>query len=504
MFTFLSLITDVKTFIESHTCADLKDCLLYYGLAINVFSVLILAMVEFSRTRIAKVIIGDIWSLILVTLSIVIIMKHPCLYTTITTIISFVLLILITVSVGDDKNIKAKETDDEEKNYTYVVKNREGGTYSFFLYNDTKVEVESKFTYSSVDDAVKAINIIKAFADKADKEKKLGGWSKYTTYPMFEIIQNDKFYNYKLSINEKYTILISKKFKKYDDCYDEMYAIVDALKNSEVYISDEKPKYYESAVLDPYFDDIEIPSEEGKEVPIKVVEVPVVQEVKAKEVVQETPVKKETIIEEPSNQEPATEVVEEEKPQITLKNNDDDDDDKEEKEIVIVDGKEMYVTYRKSIFAKLTLARPETKANYVELANYICKYDVRRRDSWEFISYFKGKDTILKLGVKGRTLFIYYGLPYEEYKETGYFLKEAKAKAHEKTPTVLRVKSDRALKHAKELVDELMKRNELVKDETRPDLETIEKYNEKTLDDLLKDGYIKYLFTEVPKEEQTK
>ncbi len=113
-----------------------------------------------------------------------------------------------------------------------------------------------------------------------------------------------------------------------------------------------------------------------------------------------------------------------------------------------------------SFTAKLILSSDEAKANFAETANYLLSYKkVKSRMSWKNLSFNSGRIQVAKLAMRGRTLWIYLALDPKEFIETKYGGEDfSDSVRYEKVPYAIKIKSDRGLKHAKELIDLLMSR----------------------------------------------
>jgi len=484
---------------------DNPECLFSVSMILPVLALFALAVITFVKTK-YNYIIGLASSAVVALGSIAILVTHSCKLTTTSFAISLLSAILLLIYA-------LKERASFLSKGMFVIRESQNKTYAIILYSKKDVVLaKSKYVYSSIEDARRAISLIQNSKCIQLKGEQNGCWTRFANYPRIEtIVKNNKFI-FDLTINEDYVILESDSFTSLEECTKKAKEATIKVFTDDVFLSTEMAIIHENPTVDPFLNNITVEKTS------------VVKNIIEKEVIKETPVElkepvKEEImpaiesIEVETNEsaevsEPVAEIKEEPKVEETVvpepkeENNesndsDDEEEDENKKEIIVVDGKQMYVTYRKSIFAKVTLAHEITKQYYVELANFISKYPVKRRDSWEFTSYSKSKTTIVKLGVKGKTLFLYLGLPYEEFQKEIFYLKQTTAKAHEKTPTVLCVKSERSLKYAKELIEEVMKRNGLEKDESLEDVESIDTYKEKGIDELIKEGLIKYFFTEI-------
>ena len=120
---------------------------------------------------------------------------------------------------------------------------------------------------------------------------------------------------------------------------------------------------------------------------------------------------------------------------------------------------------QKTFKQKLRAGTPLLRARYKAIKAKINEIDrVRIIESNKSESYKHGSKPIAKLTVKGKTLNAYLALPPSEYAETKYiFIDASEIKAYEKYPMRVKITSDRQLKWACELVDEIVARQNLKK-----------------------------------------
>ena len=129
----------------------------------------------------------------------------------------------------------------------------------------------------------------------------------------------------------------------------------------------------------------------------------------------------------------------------------------------IVDGVVVYVRYRSSFESRLIQSDTEIQDYYTIIKNTLLSYKgVKARGSWNFESFNKGRVQCAKINVKGRALLVYLALDPKAYNESKYHFTDASDKPKfEAVPMLLKVKSDRSLKYALELIEEMMKNLEI-------------------------------------------
>lgn len=116
-------------------------------------------------------------------------------------------------------------------------------------------------------------------------------------------------------------------------------------------------------------------------------------------------------------------------------------------------GNLFQIRYVKSFTAKLIQAPEETKKYYEELKNFVLSFtDTRSRVSWHYDSITANKNVVMKFSVRGKTLTVYLPLDADSYKESKYKVEKISNKRFEETPCIYRIKNDRRLAYAKELI----------------------------------------------------
>ncbi|MBR7116182.1 MAG: hypothetical protein IKC87_00525 [Clostridia bacterium] len=124
----------------------------------------------------------------------------------------------------------------------------------------------------------------------------------------------------------------------------------------------------------------------------------------------------------------------------------------------VIDGKVVKFRYRKSFASRLIQADDRIKEYYTAVKNKLLSYKgVKARTSWSFESCNKGRIQCAKLNIRGKALLVYLNLNTENYNVKKYHFKNVSDKAkYEDVPMLLRVRSDRGLKYALELIGEMM------------------------------------------------
>ena len=166
-------------------------------------------------------------------------------------------------------------------------------------------------------------------------------------------------------------------------------------------------------------------------------------------------------------EEPAPERTEEPAAVVAVEETEADDEGDEVRELKVIeeDGKTRYIVikYSKSFEAKLIQGGEEAKRYYSELKNCLLSYKgVKSRMSWKWETFRSGRKALAKLRLRGKTLSLALALDPAAYADTKYHVDSlAETKSYADTPCLYRIKNDRRLKYAKELIDNVMRDNSL-------------------------------------------
>ena len=129
-------------------------------------------------------------------------------------------------------------------------------------------------------------------------------------------------------------------------------------------------------------------------------------------------------------------------------------------------GNVFQIRFVKSFTAKLIQSPDETKKYYEELKNEVLSYKkANSRVSWNYDSVNSGRNQVLKFAIKGKTLCIYFPLNADDYAETKYKVEKVESKKYEDVPSLYRIKNDRRLGYAKDLIAVVCEKLGLVKGE---------------------------------------
>ena len=203
---------------------------------------------------------------------------------------------------------------------------------------------------------------------------------------------------------------------------------------------------------------------------------------KEEEVVEETPVVEEVVEEAPVVEEPVVEEVVEEEPEVVSP--------------VVVDseGNPLDIRYSRSVTANIIQGEESVKDFYSQIKNYILSYKgVKSRFSWKFDSFNKGRVHLFKIKVRGKTVKLYCAIAPEELDQARYHYEVTESKQCADVPTALKIKSALGLKKAKEVVDLVMAKLEIVKNPKAQEVDYVAAYPYEDTPTLVAKGLIKEL-----------
>ena len=156
----------------------------------------------------------------------------------------------------------------------------------------------------------------------------------------------------------------------------------------------------------------------------------------------------------------AAEVIEDETP--LEEDNDEpdisneDDTEEIERDIITVtedNGTKFYIRRIKSFTAKLIQSDDQAKAFYGELKNEVLSYEkTLSRVSWHYDSVYYGRKPVLKFGIRGKTLCVYFALDVKDFKATKYKVELCESKKFALVSCMYRIKNEHRCTLAKDLI----------------------------------------------------
>ncbi len=144
----------------------------------------------------------------------------------------------------------------------------------------------------------------------------------------------------------------------------------------------------------------------------------------------------------------------EETQEIAAASADDEDEDEDE---VMFDGHNV-IRFNKSFTAKLIQIDDVSNAWYTELKNELLSYKkVKDRMSWKRESYRFGRVCVARFVIRGKTLCIQLPLDPAQYEDTKYKVEDiSHIVSSADTPCLYRIKNERRLNYAKDLIAQVM------------------------------------------------
>ncbi|MDE6241093.1 MAG: uL15 family ribosomal protein [Anaeroplasmataceae bacterium] len=169
--------------------------------------------------------------------------------------------------------------------------------------------------------------------------------------------------------------------------------------------------------------------------------------------------------------------------------NDFQEEEEPERVVQVVNGRKVFVQYNYSFKAKLILAAPEVQQQYRDIINFVRPYGVKTSTSWKQERIYLGRNTFALLVFKGKKLCVAYALDPKDYVDTKYrAIDLSEVKRFAKTPTLLKITSERKQKYVLELLNYIFTNNGLVHKEVAPEEINIPK---RTKDELIEENLIK-------------
>ena len=146
--------------------------------------------------------------------------------------------------------------------------------------------------------------------------------------------------------------------------------------------------------------------------------------------------------------------------------------------------------YSRSFLARLALSDDGTRGYYAEVAKKLLGYEkVKSRVRWSGAAFNVGRTAFAKVAIAGKTLCLY--LAIDPGAITGkYKAKYAGAKKYEKTPAMLKIRSDGALRGAIKAIEACAAALGLIE---KPEAGEVEKFPADTFDNLVTRGLIRVI-----------
>ncbi|MBR6411226.1 MAG: hypothetical protein IKS35_07570, partial [Clostridia bacterium] len=135
----------------------------------------------------------------------------------------------------------------------------------------------------------------------------------------------------------------------------------------------------------------------------------------------------------------------------------DEEQDEDETELVATENGYVGIRYNRSFLAKLIQSDDELKERYSILKNELLSYGATCRMSWTNESFRVSRPYCAKFAIRGKTLSLFLALHPSDYDDTKYIYDDfSDVKRYEGTPMRLKLRSDRSVRWAIELIAEMM------------------------------------------------
>lgn len=165
---------------------------------------------------------------------------------------------------------------------------------------------------------------------------------------------------------------------------------------------------------------------------------------------------------------------------------------------IVEDDSENAMRYNRSFRARLIQSEDDVKEWYGLIKNAILSYNkVSSRISWKYESFAYKRNSVAKLFIKGKTLYLYLALNAADYAESKYKLEDvSNVSQFADTPALYKLKSEKRVRYAQELIDEVCTKLGCKKLDREP-VDYYEPYNSDVA--LIKKGLVKRVIEDASK-----
>ncbi len=149
--------------------------------------------------------------------------------------------------------------------------------------------------------------------------------------------------------------------------------------------------------------------------------------------------------------------------------------------------------YNRSFIARIIQSTDDQKQYYGEVKNALLSYaKVNSNVAWGAERFHKGRETIARFKIRGKTLCLYLALDPEQYPVSVYHhVDVSNNKSMHGTPMMVKIKSPLGARKAIRLIDEMLEIRGGVKRNTAPDRDYAAMYPYEDMDELIEDGLVK-------------
>ncbi|MGN0814278.1 MAG: hypothetical protein ACI4MH_03505 [Candidatus Coproplasma sp.] len=148
--------------------------------------------------------------------------------------------------------------------------------------------------------------------------------------------------------------------------------------------------------------------------------------------------------------------------------------------------------YNRSFIARIIQGSDEQKQYYGQVKNALLSYKkVNSNISWGAERFNKGRETIARFKIRGKTLCLYLALDPNEYPASVYHQVDVSDnKSMSGTPMMVKIKSPRGAKKAIRLIDEMLEKRQGIKQHIA-ERDYAAMYPYETIEELIEDGLVK-------------
>lgn len=148
--------------------------------------------------------------------------------------------------------------------------------------------------------------------------------------------------------------------------------------------------------------------------------------------------------------------------------------------------------YNRSFIARIIQSTDEQKRYYGEVKNSLLAYKkVNSNIAWGAERFNKGRETIARFKIRGKTLCLYLALDPNEFPTSVYHQTDVSDnKSMHGTPMMVKIKSPRGVKKAVRLVDIMLEKRGGIKREITP-RDYAAMYPYETIEELIEEGLVK-------------
>jgi hypothetical protein len=148
--------------------------------------------------------------------------------------------------------------------------------------------------------------------------------------------------------------------------------------------------------------------------------------------------------------------------------------------------------YNRSFIARIIQGSDDVKQYYGQVKNSLLSYKkVNSNIAWGAERFNKGRETIARFKIRGKTLCLYLALDPNEYKTSVYHHSDVSDnKSMRGTPMMVKIKSPLGVRKAQRLIDEMLLRRGAIKQKVQ-ERDYAAMYPYETIEELIEDGLVK-------------